>query len=1154
MTFKHIDFHDSSVMREFERQAIKSGKVSAPTVSEIVKNASSSDNKRYASTGELFVDLIRLAEGLREKGFTDKATSLENKIFAYKRASQEYNSELSAAHPDGDVTMGKASNGLGDVETLESAHKKMVDVINKKPTGKQAIAQKQLIANILKASEETLELKKKAQDVAGNESAEDIFSGRSATRQTTIKEINEFLASQFPKISSILKSKDVDPSRWVFNYSMLYNGTPQVRALYASLAELDPKAVNDFVVNVNKIFGSGFAGDQKQKIHSTFLAYAKNKDYNSLKAYANLFDPSGKLAQKYFTGSLPNPNKSEFIRDNPEKNNELFIDNQNSIWRWYDANIYTLTYHDFNLDTDKLAAAVNELYAVYVSTFNALFPEERLNLASSKIQEQVKNILIPWNEVTTFFEKNPELPPNITSIASLTLAVNSQIEKLIPYTESGALFKKLVELATAMWTNWIPNLSTRATEAITEISNTVAFLNSKPLSSGDIVVQDTTSAVGPLMAAAKMYWQAGKQVDPKSQSAKDYAQNQKVTFNLAKAVKANTGKPYASLYEVIKPIFPNATTYEKLVQEAQNWLQESSSVTGYPADEFIAQSTERLPIGFKKSAQGLVRKTTPAAPAVSPTPSGTSTTVKPTGSVGGRVGLGLAKANMNDPKEVAVAIMQQYLAYFAEALSSPDAKSKFSDYDIQDIARIVRTGPKANPAVNTYDGKWGAETQTALDLANKYLKQLGITGLDTRARYVNKATSADAEAVAKNNAALLSQGIQALGGRAGRAAATQATGANLVYDRLPDAINWSDVEYPLMEHRNPVTAADMASLGSLYDLITKHNWIEPQFVKDAQGFDIEGLPAKVWMFLVQWFKKRAQFVYNASVRTNKEAAALARQYYDAAKRLEGQLTSFFASHGFSSKNEGAIVDTDSLREYSSASAGTGAAGTGSAAGERGRDGQVGRDGQRVRKVPGDGRYVNYRGERQGEGMDWKSPTGMDEEGPPIGPDGTINLGSRWFNGLDDTLGISHNPLLNPEMFRRYSAADLARTFYASAGGDIDEQARRQALVASGVEVESYDEEVGDFIVAYYNPVTRRKQRTYAMKVPAYQKAYKAMLTAGPMRAFGALLQSISRALAPAIADWMRTAQPNDAAKQAEEAWHTEWQRILGLRANEAAGI
>ncbi len=1118
MTLKHISFIDSPVMRELERRTIKNSQT--PSLTEIIRKQAATKNiNQYSFTNNLFLDLIKLAEGLRAKGFIQNADVLEEKIFAYKKASEKYNSELNAAHPDGDASMAEASNGLGDVETLESAHEKIIEVINKNPTGKQAT--KKIIDNILHASEDILTIKKKAQDIA-EESAEDIFSGKSATRIATIKEINNIVAGQFPKISSILRGKDVDPSKWGFSYEGVRN-YPTIRELYASYTEpkIDRSIIDNFFQISERLYGKDFQGDAYSKILGTLQSYANDKDFNNLISYAN--SVGGGLGNKYFTGSQPSSSKKRYASENPDKaNNPIFQDNPNSVWVWYDVDISTFSYDDFSVDQNKLAAAAREIQQTHYNNFQEILSEDKLNAATVKLQEQIKKLMIPWEEVNGFFDKIPELPPNANSSASLVMAINSQIEKLKPYLENGIAFKTIKELGTHIWPDWTPNLSAKAVEAIKEISNTVGLLNTKPLSVGDVIVTDAKQVEQTIFNLGKGFFNAAKDLNPKSKEYADYKRNYNELARILSVIRNGSGKPYAFIYEHIKNSFPNATTYEKLVEEINAFANEYSDI--------LAKASINNDI--VKQAQ-LVRKT-PAAPAATP---GKPSNTKP--STSKPAAIGLAKANMNDPKEVAVATMQQHLAYFAEALSNETSKSKFSDYDPQDVARIIRTGPKANPAVNTYDGKWGTETQAALELANKYLKQLGLSPLDTKARYSNRITSADAESAAKANSNILLQAIQVLGGHG----AAGTAGGGVIYDRLPDKINWSEVRYPLMEHRNIVTSNDMSSLGSLYDLIVKNGWLQPQYVKDSEGFEIEGFSARYWSYIVQWFQRRAQFIYNSSIRTDKNAAAIAKQYYDAAKRLEGQLQSFFAAYGYSSQNETDVIDTEALRQHSSIDIGRGGK-------QEGKILEL-RPGMRDR-FPEGLQYAGYRPSNVGEGTDWRSPAGGDE-GPPIGPDGVINLASRWFHGLADKLGISHNPLLNPDVFRRYPATDLARTFYASSGGDMDQQARQQALIATGLEVEGYDDGAGDYIVYYYDPITRRKTRTYAMKVPVYNRAYRARLTAGPIRSFGSLLQSISSALGPAIAEWMQSIQPNDTAKQAEEAWHVEWQRILGLKANEAAG-
>lgn len=90
--------------------------------------------------------ILTLCSILRSSGFDKQADGLENKFAIYKaanthmyRAIDEDGEDLvDFAHPDGDKNMGEASDNLGDVETIVSRHKKMVDVVNKMPKGKLA--------------------------------------------------------------------------------------------------------------------------------------------------------------------------------------------------------------------------------------------------------------------------------------------------------------------------------------------------------------------------------------------------------------------------------------------------------------------------------------------------------------------------------------------------------------------------------------------------------------------------------------------------------------------------------------------------------------------------------------------------------------------------------------------------------------------------------------------------------------------------------------------------------------------------------------------------------------------------------------------------------------------------------------------------------
>lgn len=156
MTLKHIDFYDSPVMRQLAKQAIDAGKIEKPLIKE-----ASVKTEELKPSGDLFVDLAALANGLRDKGFLAQAENLESKIFQYKIAERAaFDSILEAAHPDGEVEMAPSSKGHGIVETTTTAHEKILEVVGKNPTGKTA---SEVLANsLLSKAAEALQLKKKA--------------------------------------------------------------------------------------------------------------------------------------------------------------------------------------------------------------------------------------------------------------------------------------------------------------------------------------------------------------------------------------------------------------------------------------------------------------------------------------------------------------------------------------------------------------------------------------------------------------------------------------------------------------------------------------------------------------------------------------------------------------------------------------------------------------------------------------------------------------------------------------------------------------------------------------------------------------------------------------------------------------------------------
>jgi len=152
MTFKHITFGESPVMRSLEKVAMERGMFEPDPV---VKEASV--EKLYEPTESLLNDMFLLANGLRENGFIVEADALEDKILEHKQAAKaaekavkdQGEKMLDDAHPEGDVEVAPSQSGYGKMLTQKTTQDEIKKIINKMPTGKLANKQAQLGAHIL---------------------------------------------------------------------------------------------------------------------------------------------------------------------------------------------------------------------------------------------------------------------------------------------------------------------------------------------------------------------------------------------------------------------------------------------------------------------------------------------------------------------------------------------------------------------------------------------------------------------------------------------------------------------------------------------------------------------------------------------------------------------------------------------------------------------------------------------------------------------------------------------------------------------------------------------------------------------------------------------------------------------------------------------
>lgn len=260
MTLKHIDFYDSPVMIELAKNAIKKGSVK-PSVSDVIGRVAST--RKYAATGDLFVDLIKLADGLRERGLVSDAIALEGKIVDYKRASI-----MDEAHPEGDVEIAKAEGGHGVVETKPTEHKMLEEIVRRNPTGKMA----SLTQSILKMAESVLV--KEADENNGKMWSDD--ENKKLKPEEKEAKAVEFLSQKIPEYFSqnyqILSTVLVNPNVINFSYDTVV-GDPNVRSAYCKIVKVDSKLINSAAQTIQSIYNTGvgtpdqiFSGEYLKKI------------------------------------------------------------------------------------------------------------------------------------------------------------------------------------------------------------------------------------------------------------------------------------------------------------------------------------------------------------------------------------------------------------------------------------------------------------------------------------------------------------------------------------------------------------------------------------------------------------------------------------------------------------------------------------------------------------------------------------------------------------------------------------------------------------------------------------------------------------------------------------------------------------------------
>lgn len=151
MTFKHVKFEDSPVMRSLEKVAQQKGMIKADPIEKTAALKKTATN--LVPSDSLLDNVVRLCSGLRERGFQKQAADLEAHFAQYKQAQTLYETHkekgediIEFAHPEGSHKLEGVEGDEAVFEDILDQMSKTLEKVEKKPTGKLTESQKAIEA------------------------------------------------------------------------------------------------------------------------------------------------------------------------------------------------------------------------------------------------------------------------------------------------------------------------------------------------------------------------------------------------------------------------------------------------------------------------------------------------------------------------------------------------------------------------------------------------------------------------------------------------------------------------------------------------------------------------------------------------------------------------------------------------------------------------------------------------------------------------------------------------------------------------------------------------------------------------------------------------------------------------------------------------
>lgn len=971
MANEFFTWDESAVIREYLRQAHKDGKLTQNLDAILSKAA---ETKAAQPSGDLFTDLTKLAEGLRKKGLIKKAQSLEEKILNLKKAEkQAYNSLLDLAHPK-DTKMADATDNLGDVETLISQHEKIMAVINKTPNGK--------VAQIL---DKTGEILKIAQEDKANEINAYVEQGK----------------VEAGKLEEALSSVPLD--RLTFSHDFLFNlgNLPQIQ-LYAALAELDFKALHNFITRFNAAYGPGGKINERKLydkiIGINYSSPGFEAEREKAKTFLNYLAPG--LGDKFrLTETVNAAGNIERHQVNPK----------------------------------EVIDEVGKVLGGELVKYTAPLP-----LAVNRLQQRVSAALNPINSA---YRMLLGLKPVTSSegAGSVLFALNSAANSLGAFLQNKGAQETLKMVKTYFGLGG--EINAKVTEVAANLTGLAQKLRQSGVMGADAVVDGKQAQMlaGKFKQALQTLYTSATGGKGKAGEGTDQYNAQLPKLNalagvvLALQKASQTPTVYSDLFQQIGGAIPEATSLPKLNQAADNLLRnlgkgasdDSKNLTKLGQDSPLAGLTS---VPATPSAPNPLEQALGKTPAKTPSPPSGMAYAPGSVSSGPKV---------SEEEKNAVKVMQLALRKLAMFVQG------HKDLPQTGVAALLSVGK--SDTISDMDGLWGPNTTHALTEAKKILESWNQTSEEKVPADLNTSQMLHKSGVveaAQKNSQILTSFLHRVGGDV-----TGISGGltSRPLDWLPRPLDFGKVEG---KGEVALGLKDLSSLAALYDFTSKNNLLEVMMVKspDPSKMDAVGFTVVQWGSLLAWLQQRAKWLFGQAVAAQHKAAAEGAQAYHAmATKLANEFNLLINSLGLTEPNQ--VVSSDFVRQFSASQKMKGLVEMMRGKGDLGTPEGMGYGGSRE----------GY-GRRSGRGRGGEGMGGWDEETagysdaqylqPPFGRQ--IEFNNPYFRRLTSEFPIAKRMgVLGLEDLQNWTKDNVINMFRSTRGGENSNQAIIQALLAKG---------------------------------------------------------------------------------------------------------